>query len=131
MGNTVHHRAGLKAEERAALRCAFTTPTNPALSVVAAADFAATANARRTLGATQTSQPGIKAPVAFGTTAHEPYRGSRAWAASAPVAPPLLQQGARAWESKAATWGGRAIPKWTRYGYWDEEGLVFIPTRVL
>ena len=29
------------------------------------------------------------------------------------------------------TFGGRAIPRWTRYGYWDEDGMTFTPTRVL
>ena len=29
------------------------------------------------------------------------------------------------------TWGGRAIPRWTRYGAWDEAGTELTVTRIL
>ena len=30
-----------------------------------------------------------------------------------------------------ATWGGRPISKWTRWGVWNEDGTIFTPTRVI
>jgi hypothetical protein len=29
------------------------------------------------------------------------------------------------------TWAGRTIPKWTRWGLWNEDGTIFTPTRVI
>ena len=44
--------------------------------------------------------------------------------AAFPAAPPLVAP-------QKPYYSARPAVKWTRYGYWDELGIVFTPTRVL
>ena len=76
-----------------------------------------------------TTQQRIQATLArrHGDVAH---RSSRHWTPPAPLAPPLREQ-ARSWERVTATWAGRPISRWCRYGSWDEEGIDLTVTRIL
>ena len=46
--------------------------------------------------------------------------------ATFPAAPPL-----RTTSASCPAWGGRPVPKWTRYGCWDETGTELTVTRIL
>jgi hypothetical protein len=91
------------------------------------------AAANRTRGANegraQTPQQGIKATLARGH-GDEPHRGSRAWAPTAPVAPPLREQ-IGSWQRGTATWAGRPISRWSRCGRCNEDGTEIWITRIL
>ena len=72
-------------------------------------------------------------------------RARASFPAAAPLAPAntaqsvALQPVAASRRDVRLTLGGRAdwayrplvAPKWTRYGFWDEDGIEFTPTRVL